>query len=67
MCILGPSGGGKSTLLRAVAGLVDHTGSIAVAGRSLAGVPAHRRGVGMMFQDDLLFPTWTSHRTSVSV
>jgi thiamine transport system ATP-binding protein len=56
VCILGPSGGGKSTLLRAVAGLVDHTGSIAVAGRSLAGVPAHRRGVGMMFQDDLLFP-----------
>ena len=37
VCILGPSGGGKSTLLRAVAGLVDHTGSIAVAGRSLAG------------------------------
>ena len=56
VCILGPSGGGKSTLLRAVAGLVDYEGAISLDGRSLDGVPAHRRGVGMMFQDDVLFP-----------
>lgn len=55
VCILGPSGGGKSTLLRAVAGLVASQGRIALAGRSLAGVPAHRRQIGMMFQDSLLF------------
>src|SRR5690606_23580733 len=29
---------------------------IEVAGKSMAGVPPHRRGIGMMFQDDLLFP-----------
>lgn len=56
VCILGPSGGGKSTLLRAVAGLVDYAGRVEVAGRPLEGVPTHRRAVGMMFQDDLLFP-----------
>lgn len=56
VCILGPSGGGKSTLLRAVAGLVPAEGLIEVAGESMAGVPPHRRGIGMMFQNDLLFP-----------
>jgi thiamine transport system ATP-binding protein len=56
VCILGPSGGGKSTLLRSVAGLIAYRGAIRVDGRDLAGVPAHRRDVGLMFQKDLLFP-----------
>jgi thiamine transport system ATP-binding protein len=57
MAVLGPSGSGKSTLLRAIAGLQRlDGGAIALDGRSLAGVPAHERRVGLMFQDDALFP-----------
>ena len=57
VAILGPSGSGKSTLLRAIAGLQRlDGGSVALDGRSLAGVPPHRRGIGLMFQDDALFP-----------
>jgi molybdate transport system ATP-binding protein len=55
--IVGPSGAGKSTLLLAIAGLVrcerDH---VAIAGRSLAGLPPHRRRIGTVFQAGLLFP-----------
>ncbi|MQY15955.1 Vitamin B12 import ATP-binding protein BtuD [Streptomyces sp. RB5] len=57
VCVLGPSGSGKSTLLRAIAGLqTTDAGRISLAGRDLAGVPVHRRGVGLMFQDHQLFP-----------
>ncbi|MBW1598203.1 ABC transporter ATP-binding protein [Streptomyces sp. JJ38] len=57
VCVLGPSGSGKSTLLRAVAGLqrID-AGRVRLAGRDQAGIPAHRRGLGLMFQDHQLFP-----------
>ncbi|MFF4042080.1 ABC transporter ATP-binding protein [Streptomyces sp. NPDC001816] len=57
VCVLGPSGSGKSTLLRAVAGLQPlDFGRVLLDGRDQAGVPAHRRGVGLMFQDHQLFP-----------
>ncbi|KOX03731.1 iron ABC transporter ATP-binding protein [Streptomyces sp. NRRL B-1140] len=57
VCVLGPSGSGKSTLLRAVAGLQPlDAGRVVLDGRDQAGVPAHRRGVGLMFQDHQLFP-----------
>ncbi|MFF7969137.1 ABC transporter ATP-binding protein [Streptomyces sp. NPDC007903] len=57
VCVLGPSGSGKSTLLRSVAGLQPlHDGRVLLDGRDQAGVPAHRRGVGLMFQDHQLFP-----------
>ena len=57
LCVLGPSGGGKSTLLRVIAGLEEpRAGRVELAGRDLAGVPAHERGVGLMFQDYALFP-----------
>ncbi|MFI6943503.1 ABC transporter ATP-binding protein [Streptomyces sp. NPDC050418] len=57
VCVLGPSGSGKSTLLRAVAGLQDlDSGRVLLDGRDQRGVPAHQRGVGLMFQDHQLFP-----------
>ncbi|MDB1089665.1 ABC transporter ATP-binding protein [Streptomyces sp. ACA25] len=57
VCLLGPSGSGKSTLLRVVAGLQPtDSGRVLLAGRDQTGIPAHRRGVGLMFQDHQLFP-----------
>ncbi|MFE1196423.1 ABC transporter ATP-binding protein [Streptomyces olivaceoviridis] len=57
VCVLGPSGSGKSTLLRAVAGLQPLSGGrVLLDGRDQRGVPAHQRGVGLMFQDHQLFP-----------
>ncbi|MET7641725.1 ABC transporter ATP-binding protein [Streptomyces sp. NPDC005438] len=57
LSVLGPSGSGKSTLLRAVAGLQPLTrGRILLEDSDLSGVPPHRRGVGLMFQDQQLFP-----------
>ena len=56
LAVLGPSGGGKSTLLRAIAGLEPvRAGSITFEGRDLAGTPTHRRGFALMFQDGQLF------------
>jgi iron(III) transport system ATP-binding protein len=55
--LLGPSGCGKTTLLRAIAGFLDLTdGDVALDGASLIGVPAHRRDIGMVFQDYAIFP-----------
>lgn len=60
VAVLGPSGSGKSTLLRAIAGLVEPaSGDISWDGRSIVGVPTHRRGFGLMFQGYALFPHMT--------
>ncbi|WP_328536405.1 ABC transporter ATP-binding protein [Streptomyces sp. NBC_00344] len=57
VCLLGPSGSGKSTLLRVVAGLQPASaGRVLLEGADQHGVPVHRRGVGLMFQDHQLFP-----------
>lgn len=49
--LLGPSGGGKSTLLRVVAGLeVPDSGEIEIEGRDATNLPARRRNVGFVFQ-----------------
>jgi thiamine transport system ATP-binding protein len=60
--LLGPSGSGKSTLLRVIAGIVElDCGSVWVDGVDVTRVPTHKRGVGMVFQDNQLFP----HRSVV--
>lgn len=57
LALVGPSGCGKSTLLRIVAGLeTPDRGRIEIDGIDVTTVPTHRRGVGMVFQDDQLFP-----------
>jgi putative thiamine transport system ATP-binding protein len=61
--VAGPSGAGKSTLLAAVAGTLDPAfraeGRVAAGGRDLDGLPPERRRIGILFQDDLLFPHLT--------
>jgi spermidine/putrescine transport system ATP-binding protein len=60
LALLGPSGCGKTTLLNLVAGFEDpDAGDIRLAGRSLLGVPANRRNMGMVFQQYALFPHMT--------
>jgi putrescine transport system ATP-binding protein len=55
--ILGGSGCGKTTLLRMLAGFEEPTrGRILIDGVDMAGIPAHRRPVNMMFQSYALFP-----------
>lgn len=55
--LLGPSGSGKTTVLRMVAGFVEpDSGDVLIGGRSQAGRPPNRRGVGLVFQDYALFP-----------
>jgi ABC-type Fe3+/spermidine/putrescine transport system ATPase subunit len=60
LCLLGASGSGKSTLLRIIAGLQKpESGEVRWEGESLAGIPPHRRGFGLVFQDYALFPHLT--------
>lgn len=57
VALLGPSGCGKTTLLRVIAGLEQPSaGHVVFDGEDIVGIPAHRRGFGLMFQDHALFP-----------
>ena len=55
--LLGPSGCGKTTLLRTIAGFNQHdSGEILVDGKRIDRVPAHKRDIGMVYQDYAIFP-----------
>ncbi|MBL4846535.1 MAG: ABC transporter ATP-binding protein [Planctomycetes bacterium] len=55
--LLGPSGCGKTTLLRVVAGFErPDAGTVSLGGNDLAGVPPHKRDIGLVFQSYALFP-----------
>src|SRR5947208_9737349 len=58
--LLGPSGCGKPTLLRLLAGFEQpDAGRVVLDARDLAGAPPYRRPVNMMFQSYALFPHMT--------
>jgi multiple sugar transport system ATP-binding protein len=54
--LFGPSGVGKTVLLRAVAGLESAGGEVWVAGREVSDLPPEARGLGMAFQNFALYP-----------
>ncbi len=58
--LLGPSGCGKSSTLRMIAGLEDVSGGdIKIAGRSITGLPPHKRNVAVAFENYALYPPLT--------
>lgn len=59
--LLGPSGSGKTTTLNLIAGfLTPDSGDIYVDGGPISSVPPHRRNIGMVFQNYMLFPHMTA-------
>ncbi|MDL5025865.1 ATP-binding cassette domain-containing protein [Vibrio satsumensis] len=60
LALMGPSGCGKSTLLDAIAGHLNdefsYSGTVILNDIQLDELPSHQREVGILFQDDLLFP-----------
>jgi thiamine transport system ATP-binding protein len=57
MAVLGPSGSGKSTLLGTIAGVVPAAGgTVLVDGTDVTHAPIQQRGIGLIFQEPLLFP-----------
>jgi putative spermidine/putrescine transport system ATP-binding protein/spermidine/putrescine transport system ATP-binding protein len=57
LTLLGPSGGGKTTLLNVVAGfLIPDSGTIRIESRPITDMPPYRREIGVLFQNYALFP-----------
>jgi putative spermidine/putrescine transport system ATP-binding protein len=58
--LLGKSGCGKSTILHLIAGFLNPiAGTILVNGKSMEGIPSERREIGIVFQENCLFPHMT--------
>lgn len=60
LAVMGPSGSGKSTLLAAITGTLAPEfkvgGEVWLDGRNVINLPAHKRQMGLLFQNPLLFP-----------
>jgi putative thiamine transport system ATP-binding protein len=60
LAVMGPSGSGKSSLLAWIAGTLEApfvaSGELRLDGRRLNDLPIQQRSIGLLFQDDLLFP-----------
>jgi sulfate transport system ATP-binding protein len=62
VALLGPSGGGKTTVLRMIAGLeVQTSGDVLIRGERMNDVPVQKRNIGFVFQSYALFKTMTVH------
>lgn len=64
LTLMGPSGCGKSSVLAAIAGTLDRealqfNGTVRLDGQALDALPTAARGIGLLFQDDLLFAHMT--------
>ncbi len=67
VCLLGPNGCGKTTLLRIVGGIEPATrGTVLLDGHPVVADQRHERHVGVVFQEDRLLP-WMSLRDNVAL
>ena len=67
VCLLGPNGCGKTTLLRIVGGIEPATrGEVLLDGKPVVADRRHHRHVGVVFQEDRLLP-WLSLRDNVKL
>ena len=67
VAVFGPSGGGKTVLLRMIAGMFEpDEGDILIGGRSIVGAAPERRSIGMAFQNFALFPHMTARANIAS-
>src|SRR5687767_7243431 len=62
IALLGPSGGGKTTVLRMIAGLEEPTsGDLFINGERMNNIPVQKRNIGFVFQSYALFKTMSVH------